>query len=405
MTTEMNQIQKCEVCNNSSLIDVLDLGLHPMCDDLVTINSDWICNEYPITISFCKICYTAHQKFQIPKADLFPKTYHYRAKFTSDVLDGMLLLVNFIKDSFCELKGKNVLDIGCNDGSLLNFFKKEGAVTYGFEPTNAALDAIENGHQIFNDYFSLTAANKFLETAPNPDVISFTNVFAHIEDLNEVIEALKLLIKKETILVIENHYLGAVFEKNQFDTFYHEHPRTYSYNSFLFIAKSLNLDILSVNFPSRYGGNVRIVMGNNEIHNAIKFNDTEILKKEANFFDLFSLMNKNINIWKDEMKTRIISEVEKNGPLKAKAFPGRAAILVKLLQLDESHIQAVYEKPGSMKIGNFLPGTRIPIKSDDELFADIKNEKIILNLAWHIDREIDSYLRSNGFNGVVLNIL
>jgi hypothetical protein len=405
MNQNVTQIYKCEVCNNEFLTDVLDLGLHPMCDDLVPINNDWKCNEYPITITFCKNCYTAHQKFQIPKVVLFPKTYHYRAKFTSDVLNGMNLLVNFINESFGNLSGKKVLDIGCNDGSLLNFFKAEGSITFGIEPTDAYIDAKQNGHSVINDFFSTNTAKKYLEVTSKPDVITFTNVFAHIEDLGEVLNAIKLLIKNETILVIENHYLGAVFEKNQFDTFYHEHPRTYSYNSFVYIAKTLGLDILSVDFPSRYGGNIRVIMGDNKLHRTYFFDDTMINEKENHFLKLFTLMNENISNWKVEMKRRIQKEVEINGPLKAKAFPGRAAILVKLLGLNVNDIEAVYEKHGSMKIGSFLPGTRIPIKSDNELFTHIKNEKIILNLAWHINKEIEIYLRENGFNGHLLNIL
>ena len=70
------------------------------------------------------------------------------------------------------------------------------------------------------------------------DLICFTNVFAHIENLNELLKNLKALINKDTVLIIENHYLGSILKKNQFDTFYHEHPRTYSLKSFSFIAKN-----------------------------------------------------------------------------------------------------------------------------------------------------------------------
>jgi hypothetical protein len=61
----------------------------------------------------------------------------------------------------------------------------------------------------------------------NIDIITFTNVFAHIEDFKNLLQSLKNIITKDTLLVIENHYLGEVIKKNQFDTFYHEHPRTY----------------------------------------------------------------------------------------------------------------------------------------------------------------------------------
>ena len=82
------EIDGCEVCGSSTLIPVLDLGVHPMCDDLIPVGSTRICHEYPIEILHCERCSTAHQRFQIPKEELFPQTYHYRSRFTADVLSG-----------------------------------------------------------------------------------------------------------------------------------------------------------------------------------------------------------------------------------------------------------------------------------------------------------------------------
>ena len=103
------KIETCEVCKNGSLTPVLDLGLHPICDDLISIQSDRINNEYPVNINYCKTCYTAHHVYQIPKKLLFPSTYHYRARFTKDVIDGMKSLVTSIETSFGSLKNKKVL--------------------------------------------------------------------------------------------------------------------------------------------------------------------------------------------------------------------------------------------------------------------------------------------------------
>jgi hypothetical protein len=112
-----NQINSCEACGNKTLEFVLDLGLHPMCDDLVRVGDNRVCNEYPIEIFFCKNCNTAHQRFQVTKEDLFPSTYHYRRRFTADVLNGMKGLVDSCAQRTGSLAGRKVIDIGCNDGS------------------------------------------------------------------------------------------------------------------------------------------------------------------------------------------------------------------------------------------------------------------------------------------------
>jgi hypothetical protein len=393
------KVTSCEVCNNSVLTPVLDLGSHPICDELIPIGSLETNKLYPINIHYCEKCYTAHQTTQIPKTRLFPATYHYRARFTADVLNGMKSLVQYLSDNFVELKDKKVMDVGCNDGSLLDFFKEKEALTYGIEPTNAAYDAQEKNHNIIHDYFTPELAS----TLDKVDIITFTNVFAHIEDLKSLLKAVQIISKPETLLVVENHYLGGVLDKNQFDTFYHEHPRTYSLNSFIHIAKTLNLDVLSVEFPSRYGGNIRVVIGNKEHYKQVLSNIEEVLEKESTFINKFKQINDFIDGWKINKKAEILEYNNKNGKIKAKAFPARAAIPIRLLELTEEHIEYICEKPGSIKTGNYVPGTRIPIKSDNDL--DIQNEKGILNNAWHISTEIESYLKNLGFQGKFINII
>jgi hypothetical protein len=401
-----HEIRSCEVCGNDTIESVLNLGHHPMCDDLVSIGDDRVCNEYPIEILFCRNCNTAHQRFQVPKEDLFPATYHYRSRFTADVLNGMKGLVDSCAQRFGSLIGKRVIDIGCNDGSLLDFFREHGALTIGVEPTGAYLDAHAKGHITYNSYLSETLADTIVEAHGKADFITFTNVFAHIEDLQEVLRSLKKLMSENTVIVIENHYLGSVLDGNQFDTFYHEHPRTYSYGSFVKMASSLDTQIAGVEFPSRYGGNIRVFLGNSihaDFRGALDLDALAV--RESNFFDDFASLRKNIECWHG-IKHRFLQEqFNKHGKLRAKAFPGRAAILVKLLGLDEDLISAVYEKPGSLKIGHYLPGTRIPICSDEDLFSLTDQNLPLLNLAWHIPQEIRNYLTANGYTGQIIDIL
>ena len=374
----------------SKIIGELNLGKHPLCDDLVTIGSDRLCKEYPIEIIYCNICYTAHQKFQVPKKELFTTNYHYRSRMTGSVLAGMSDLVENCEKRFGNLGKKLILDIGCNDGSLLDFFKEKGCNTVGVDPTDAAQ---ESKHLTYQAFFDKDFAKFFLNEFGTPDFITFTNVFAHIEDLPGLLNNLKLLLGKNTILVIENHYLGDILKKKQFDTYYHEHPRTYSYQSFKYIAKSLGIKLLDVDFVSRYGGNIRAYLGNQELLD-VKPPDID----ESTFKDQFSHTRQDMKMWVTTTKKWINDYVEENGKLRAKAFPGRAAILVKLLNLDESHISAVYEIKGSIKVGHYVPGTRIPILPESELYKLGNQDETILNLAWHIPNEVRKNLKSNGYS-------
>jgi len=108
--------------------------------------------------------------------------------------------------------------------------------------------------------------------------------------------------------------------------------------------------------------------------------------------------------WASKKREEIDRLVALHGPLYGKAFPGRAAILIKLLGLDSNHVSAVYEKPGSMKIGHYLPSTDIPILSDNEFKFRSNKSAPILNLAWHISEEIHGYLVKNGCEAPIVDI-
>ena len=393
-------MKNCEICSKKLNNNVLDLGKHPLCDDLIPINNKKKNNLYRINISFCNNCYTAFQRFNVNKAKLFPKSYHYRSKLTKDVTDGMKELVIEVKKKVKSFRKKVVLDIGCNDGSLLDLFKKEGCVTIGIEPTNAYKDAKKNDHNIYNHYFAKEVIRKIKKKYQKIDIITFTNVFAHIENFKDLINNLKKLCSKETLIVIENHYLGAIIKKNQFDTFYHEHPRTYSLKSFLKMQELLNKKLTHVSFPKRYSGNIRVFFETKG--SSVNYYKHE--RKEKKFMKQLISMKIKIKKWKNK-KLKLIKKITSDyGPLPAKAFPGRAAIILKLLKFSNKTIKCVYEKNNSPKINNYVPGTRIPIISEKNLFKE--NSKIpIINLAWHIPEEIKNYMINLGIKNPLINII
>jgi hypothetical protein len=341
---------------------------------------------------------------------VFHPDYHYRAANTKDVLSGMAQLVDTIEKRHGSLKNIKVLDVGCNDGCLLDVFKARGAITTGIEPTNAADDAANKGHGIDKAFLDPIEAMRYVKTYGSPDIITFTNVFAHIPNLPGLLGALGIIRGPTTRIVIENHYLGAVLDRHQFDTFYHEHLRTYSLTSFLHIAHAMDMVVEWVEFPARYGGNIRVCLTPTLAYKGFAETHEGRLAppNELDFRDRLIKLNKQVTEWQVTKRDLLMREILHDGsiyaPIPVAALPGRAIMLFTLLGFDERHISAVYEVPISKKIGNYVPGTRIPILSDDA-FPWHSYKGPVLNTAWHIADEIENRWRTKGFIGKMIQAI
>lgn len=392
----------CEVCDNVLYGPKLDLGLHPLPDDLVPIHSKSIKETFRQEIRLCKICLTAIQIHPVPKERLFRGSYHYRASLTLDVVNGMRSLVDNLLRYLVDESSPTILDIGCNDGTLLNLFKERiDCVTIGIDPGEAITQTETKPDYSFQDYFDAKSAELIASKFPKLNLVTFTNVFAHIENLNELCNNLKKVISDSTLIVIENHYLGSVLLSSQFDTFYHEHPRTYSLRSLEFIAKKLDVEILSVEFPNRYGGNIRVVMSRKQT-NHFKYSQSEAkvgFDDEEKFIEKFASLQRTFWDWRDSTSSEIESLISNYGPILGKSLPARAVMLISALGLDVDKMQGVYERPNSPKVGNLIPGTSIPILSDEELSNGL--DKNLVVWSWHIIREVEPYLRDLGYSGRV----
>ena len=385
------KIDTCEVCLLKLEGPELDFGEQPLCDDLQTTSQESLSvKKYHQSIILCETCLTAHQKFQVPKLELFKPTYHYRASLTKDVLNGMKDLV-FSCGKTKNLDDKSVvLDVGCNDGSLLSIFKdKYNVKTIGVDPTDA-IDEAEDLDLTIKDYFSKNSVEKIQEKFEKIDVITFTNVFAHIEDLKELINNLKKLINEETLIVIENHYLGSIIQKNQFDTFYHEHPRTYSVKSFEYISKQLDIEIVDIVFPKRYAGNIRVMMSKKQNNGMRKMVEDNF--NPSGFIEIQSFYES----WKSNSLETINELNSSKKEFNGKSLPGRGVMLINSLDISSNFMPKVFEQNFSPKIGNYVPGTDILIDKD----KNIEGSNLII-WSWHIVDEIITYLKDNNVSASI----
>ena len=273
----------CQICYSKDLLEVINLGYQPLADDLIKVSEfNRECIYYPIKINLCKKCQYLQNNYIVGDKILYNKNYHYRPGISKSVVDNLRMLANETIRNY-DLKPEDlVVDIGSNDGTLLSQFKYLGHLNLlGVEPTGTYIFHKNHNINVVNDYFNLKSSQKINSKYGKAKIITTTNVFAHTNKLGDFIKGIKNIIRKDGIFIIENHYLLDVIKKNQFDTFYHEHLRTYSLKSLIRLMELYGFYIYEAKTSDRYGGNIQVHFTLQKVNRSSNVN--KILKIETDF--------------------------------------------------------------------------------------------------------------------------
>jgi SAM-dependent methyltransferase len=333
----------------------------------------------------------------VDKEILFPKEYPYTSSTTKILRENFQNLYQECSKILRLKKNDLIIDIGSNDGNLLSNFVKKHKVL-GVTPENIGKIARKKGIRTIIDYFSTKVSKKILKQYGAAKIITATNVFAHIDDLSELLKNIKRILDKDGVFVTESHYFLNLIETLQYDTIYHEHLRYYSLQSLKFLFDKYNLEIFHAKQIPTHGGSIRVYAAHKG-----KFKKTKsvkiIEKKEKNSLNWKNFKKFKFNVIQSKIKiNKILLDIKKkNKTVFGIGAPSRASTLINYTGINENLVSCVCEIDGSYKIGNYMPGTDIPIVSEKKLYKD-KPEYVIL-FSWHIAKELKINLKKRGFKG------
>ena len=379
----------CQICNTKKITPVLDLGFQPLADDLLTEKDKNLpAKSYPIKIYHCKSCRFLQNNYIVGDRKLYNKDYHYRPGISKTVEGNLFNLASKLIKLYKLDKKDLIVDLGCSDGTLLGCFKKLGFNNLvGVEPTNTYKFAKKKGIHTINDFFNRKSASKILKRFGKAKLVTTTNVFAHTGELKEFIMGLKTILLNDGTFVVENHYLKDIIEKIQFDSFYHEHLRTYSLKSLIILMKYYKLNIQDAYTTERYNGNIQAHFCKNK-ETKISRNVNIILSKEKKSKLDEIKTYKNFAKKIEKAKIDLHNFIIKNPNLKiiGKAYPARASVILNYFSFLKERVSYVAEQPTSLKLNKYIAGTNIKIVDS----KNIKKTKpdIIIIFAWHMFKEI-----------------
>ena len=379
----------CQSCGHAPLKEVIDLGYMPAVNAMHKIGEP-VAEEpfFPTIMSVCEECELVQLGGPPPdNSKVFPPDYPYTTASSKPLIENFRQLALEVS----EIKpGKHsVLDIGSNDGTLLQAFRDLGHEILGIEPTDVADIAINNGIPTLKRFFNKSLGDRL---AGKFDVVTCCNCFAHMPDVNGVVEGIKKILKPDGIFVSESHYLFGLLKDVQYDTIYHEHLRFYSVHSLQALFHRHGLFINSVKKIPTHGGSIRVYASADHALNSS-------LPDEPTGRDLYLGLN--------EFANRVVGsrhwfhcemiEHALDGNMVGIGAPSRGTILINYLGLNHDNIKCVAEREGSLKVGRYIPGTRIPVVAED--FALQQNPDYALILSWHMADAIMQNWRGKGYKG------
>lgn len=346
---------------------------------------------YPLKIFICHRCFLVQIDEYKKSEEIFDKNYAYFSSFSKTWLDHCRDYVEMISKRLNLSRNSQVIEIASNDGGLLQYFKKKNIPVLGIEPAaNTAKVAIKNNINTLIEFFGTKLAKKLKKQNKMADLVIGNNVLAHVPNVNDFVQGIKILLKKTGTATLEFPHLMQLIENSQFDTIYHEH---YSYLSFLTVRKIFKahgLELFDIEEIPTHGGSLRIYA--NHIEDKTKKISPRVLqliKKEIskgmnklNYYQNFQL--KVDSIKSDLLKFLI--EQRKNGKkVIAYGAAAKGNTLLNYCGVKNDLIEFVVDKSPA-KQGKFLPGSHIPVVNESEI-RKFKPDYVLI-LPWNIKEEI-----------------
>ena len=398
MNQKSKTIDRCQISGIKDLKSILSLGYLPPVNKLKKINSS-LCEDifFPSELVFSPSSNLVQINTVVNKEILFPSEYPYTSSTTKILRENFKELYKDCKRIINISSKELVIDIGSNDGNLLNNFKNSHRVL-GITPEKIGNIAIRNGIPTLIKYFDKPTANLVLKKYGKAKIITATNVFAHIENVHKLMKNILKILDKDGIFISESHYLVSLIKTIQYDTIYHEHLRYYSLKSLEYLFKKYNMEIIHAKKINTHGGSIRVYAARKE-----KFKINKNVKKILNFekkflnFKTFNNFKKKVIASKLNLYSILKKLKEKNKKIYGIGAPSRATTLINYVGLDENIIDCVLEIEGSYKIGNYIPGKKIPILSEKKLYNDPPD--FVILFSWHIASELKLNLKKKGFKG------
>ena len=376
---------RCLACYSDDIHIALDLALQPLANSYKD-SADAAEDRYPLAVKLCHQCKHLQLSHSVDPAIIY-KNYLYATGTNQTIKDYSQWFANFVQE-YTGITG-TVLDIGCNDGTQLNYFKNLGFNTYGIDPAENLHDRSSANHAVVCDFFGPDAVDKL--SAVDYDAIVAQNVCAHNPDPAEFLQSCRKLMTNNTLLFVQTSQADMV-SNDEFDTIYHEHVNFFNANSMKQLAERVGIHLIDVQKAPIHGNSYIFVLSLRDLR---PYHVQNIIDLEA-AHGLLSV--ETYRKWNTTVIDNLKSLCTTLDSFRAQGYIlvgyGAAAKGNTLLNFGNIKLNFIIDD-NPLKQGLYTPGTGCAIVGIDELQKYTPEHKLLfVPLAWNFFREIKNKIQS-----------
>jgi SAM-dependent methyltransferase len=381
----------CRFCRNPIRRTVVDLGMSPLCESYVeAARLDDMEPFYPLHVRICDSCFLVQLRAYVPPEEIFTE-YAYFSSYSTSWLEHARRYADMISERLPLGRDKLVVELGSNDGYLLQAFVERGIPVLGIEPAgNVAEVAVERGVPTVVAFFGADTARRLAAEGRRADLLVANNVLAQVPDLNDFVAGIRLLLAPGGVATIEVPHLLRLLDRNQFDTIYHEHYSYFSLGTLQRILSAHGLTIFDVEELSTHGGSMRVYAAHADGH-GVPADDSvaDLLAREdaagLSTPEPYASFAARVEETKRRLLEVLISIKREGKSVAGYGAPGKGNTLLNYCGIRGDLIDYTVDR-NPYKQGRFLPGTHIPIAHPSKIAE--RRPDFILILPWNLKDEI-----------------
>ena len=381
----------CLFCGTTLRHTLVDLGMSPLCESyLATDQLNQMEPFYPLHVWVCEQCFLVQVQEYVRPEHIF-SDYAYFSSYSDSWLRHAKTYTERMVTRLGLDAGSQVIEVGSNDGYLLQYFVAQGIPVLGIEPAaNVARVAVDRGVPTMTTMFRTEVARELAAAGTRADLLCGANVLAQVSDLNDFVAALKLLLKPRGVITIEFPHLMRLMEENQFDTIYHEHFSYFSLLTAERIFAAHGLTLFDVEELTTHGGSLRIYA--RHVEDEGKPVGARVLELRAREeiggftrLDRYASFGEQVKETKRKLLDFLITAKRQGKSVAGYGAPGKGNTLLNYCGIRTDFLDYTVDR-SPHKQGKFLPGTHIPI-FDPAKIRETRPDYVLI-LPWNLRDEI-----------------